>query len=799
MELRERLAMELPHLPFPTEAAAMMALDQRNARYLRSSLPNAATQDSGPNPATPALAASLAGLPTAASPQTGTSSPGAATSSASGAGQGPAASSLLLPSAGQEAAQQLASGIEKLGQAEKVAEQFVAMRIKPALRKARETELVDLVKQTGAYLKGLWYRLNGGGTRVREPALSPDLPLPMSTRRDSELAISQLSLELDATEQRLREAARARDVQLRRARAPEGRATMPFQLKTMDAEVLRLSRALAIRTLQIELEYTFSALEDEAVDILGSDVNDLLSRQNSTTELRLLAAEFSYLDQQLAVLAAQLAGSPSPTSTSSPSTPSAASGAAPAGQQQDPATSSQLVFDVGGVAVNMEDLLAALAAEVPDMRQRVGVPDQVVYGGQGLSLTKARLQVKEGLDKVREAVDFMTRGLRLLGSDIASAARLFGKAASGGTLKPREVSALRRTARDLLTFIPFTIILIIPLTPLGHVLVFGFIQTYFPSFFPSCFTNQRQDLMIRYEELERLLLAARMQAEATEEEAELARAAVAVMRLTSPADLQSSSPSAASTSSSTSATSPPSNSDPYSSSSSSSSFSMRDGISTGGHPPPDGSGREGSRPTHSRGSTNGSVSSKSELLNPGQEPSSLGPASGSGQGRGLVEEGGLEGQAGCAGTMQADSQDEQMAASTRRGTQSRRSSSPTHSTQGEGQQGGAGAESGGPGAGSSAARGSSLRSGSGLNGWSNGMGLGMAAGDVGQRLALQALGSMDEMDEQLSQQAAQVRALEERVAAVLDDVTLGEEEEQGQEAVRAAIAAGKKRVPRMQA
>ncbi|GFH21465.1 uncharacterized protein HaLaN_18775, partial [Haematococcus lacustris] len=356
----------------------------------------------------------------------------------------------------KEAAQQLASGIEKLGQAEKVAEQFVAMRIKPALRKARETELVDLVKQTGAYLKGLWYRLNGGGTRVREPALSPDLPLPMSTRRDSELAISQLSLELDATEQRLREAARARDVQLRRARAPEGRATMPFQLKTMDAEVLRLSRALAIRTLQIELEYTFSALEDEAVDILGSDVNDLLSRQNSTTELRLLAAEFSYLDQQLAV------------------------------------------FDVGGVAVNMEDLLAALAAEV-----------------------------KEGLDKVREAVDFMTRGLRLLGSDIASAARLFGKAASGGTLKPREVSALRRTARDLLTFIPFTIILIIPLTPLGHVLVFGFIQTYFPSFFPSCFTNQRQDLMIRYEELERLLLAARMQAEATEEEAELARAAVA--------------------------------------------------------------------------------------------------------------------------------------------------------------------------------------------------------------------------------------------------------------------------------
>lgn len=30
--------------------------------------------------------------------------------------------------------------------------------------------------------------------------------------------------------------------------------------------------------------------------------------------------------------------------------------------------------------------------------------------------------------------------------------------------------------RDLLTFVPFAIILIIPMTPVGHVLVFSFIQ-----------------------------------------------------------------------------------------------------------------------------------------------------------------------------------------------------------------------------------------------------------------------------------------------------------------------------------
>ena len=68
---------------------------------------------------------------------------------------------------------------------------------------------------------------------------------------------------------------------------------------------------------------------------------------------------------------------------------------------------------------------------------------------------------------------------------------------AGGRLKLREVQAIRRTARDLLTFIPFTVILILPLTPVGHVLIFGFIQRYFPGFFPSQFTTRRQDLMMK--------------------------------------------------------------------------------------------------------------------------------------------------------------------------------------------------------------------------------------------------------------------------------------------------------------
>ena len=59
-----------------------------------------------------------------------------------------------------------------------------------------------------------------------------------------------------------------------------------------------------------------------------------------------------------------------------------------------------------------------------------------------------------------------------------------------------------RSFKDVITFIPVVIILIIPLTPVGHVLVFGAIQRFFPDFFPSCFTEQRQNLLQLYETTE---------------------------------------------------------------------------------------------------------------------------------------------------------------------------------------------------------------------------------------------------------------------------------------------------------
>eukprot|EP00953_Heterococcus_sp_UTEX-ZZ885_P030694 16198-Heterococcus_DN1.PRE.2 len=81
---------------------------------------------------------------------------------------------------------------------------------------------------------------------------------------------------------------------------------------------------------------------------------------------------------------------------------------------------------------------------------------------------------------------------------------LVTKAAQGYTLKPREVRTLRRSGKDLLTLIPTIIIIVLPLTPVGHVLIFSFIQRYFPDFFPSTYTERRQNLLKMYEEVEKV-------------------------------------------------------------------------------------------------------------------------------------------------------------------------------------------------------------------------------------------------------------------------------------------------------
>merc|ERR1719316_1102014 len=60
--------------------------------------------------------------------------------------------------------------------------------------------------------------------------------------------------------------------------------------------------------------------------------------------------------------------------------------------------------------------------------------------------------------------------------------------------KAKDWQLLKRVAIDVVTLVPYTIIMIIPLSPPGHVFAFSLMQKCFPAAVPSPFTSQRQDL-----------------------------------------------------------------------------------------------------------------------------------------------------------------------------------------------------------------------------------------------------------------------------------------------------------------
>mmetsp|Transcript_6672 Transcript_6672/g.18620 ORF Transcript_6672/g.18620 Transcript_6672/m.18620 type:complete len:747 (+) Transcript_6672:100-2340(+) len=146
------------------------------------------------------------------------------------------------------------------------------------------------------------------------------------------------------------------------------------------------------------------------------------------------------------------------------------------------------------------DVLAVVLDQVIDFKRRLGID----YYVTGLTFDKEAIQrfLADLLEKTKTGLLFYVKGVELLWNDAIYSLRLIGRALQGYTLQPREVRTLRRSFKDIITFIPFVIILIIPLSPIGHVLVFGAIQRVFPGFFPSCFTETRQNLLELYESTE---------------------------------------------------------------------------------------------------------------------------------------------------------------------------------------------------------------------------------------------------------------------------------------------------------
>lgn len=397
----------------------------------------------------------------------------AATEDDGAAGQAGSALRPLGRKVGRFASRRLGGASEALG------EGFEQLKAKP-----RES-----LSGFAQYSKGVWARING--VKVGDRGMAEVLkafPMPKVQREKRLNRVMRLALEVQDRDQALTEAQRARDSLMSQGRNSNalGRVALGEKIRTNDDKVSECRRVFAVRTLQMEMEKIILALEEE----VAAPPADALSR-GEIEETQIIVAEFGVMDLSLRRLIS--------------------------------------LVDREEVELIDDEDLSRLAMEIPDMKLRLAVKDEAnVSMTLDMMRERALRTVEEAGESIREAGLFIVRGVTLMGSDIGQSARLFLRAAFGTTLRPREVQVLRRTFLDVFTFVPFVIILIIPLTPVGHVLVFGFIQKYFPQLFPSQFTTRRQELMQKYEELKEQLAKAEQAADEASEAEAIRRAVAAV-------------------------------------------------------------------------------------------------------------------------------------------------------------------------------------------------------------------------------------------------------------------------------
>ena len=375
--------------------------------------------------------------------------------------------------------------VERVGSSAKSARGL----INTGVSKLREKPL-SAAASAAEYTKGVWVRLNGGmdGVADLDPRIA-DLPYARSVAESRNARVLSLTVEVQDCDKALSDASNERDKVMGQGKDSLSRVRLAKSIRERDDEVRDLRRVFATRTLQLEMERILAQLEEEACEAPSLETPD------RADEVELLAAEFSAMDAGLRKLA--------------------------------------WMVDTGDSASIEDDDLTELATDIPDLKSRLGLNDGDGLSSLSPSVLGERVSrtTSESLEKAKEGAEFMARGVKMLGGDISASARFFGRAVMGSTLRPREVQTIRRTTLDIFTFVPFIIILIIPLTPVGHVLIFSFIQRYFPALFPSQFSGRRQELMKKYEELSLQLKEAEKSKELAEEDEALARAVTAVESL----------------------------------------------------------------------------------------------------------------------------------------------------------------------------------------------------------------------------------------------------------------------------
>ncbi|XP_034223401.1 uncharacterized protein LOC117633758 isoform X3 [Prunus dulcis] len=112
--------------------------------------------------------------------------------------------------------------------------------------------------------------------------------------------------------------------------------------------------------------------------------------------------------------------------------------------------------------------------------------------------------IEKSFDKLKEASTDVWQGTQLLAIDTAAATGLLRRVLIGDELTEKEKKILRRTLTDLASVFPIGVLMLLPVTAVGHAAMLAAIQRYVPALIPSTYGPERLDLLRQVEKLKEM-------------------------------------------------------------------------------------------------------------------------------------------------------------------------------------------------------------------------------------------------------------------------------------------------------
>ncbi|CAO2839289.1 unnamed protein product [Amaranthus hypochondriacus] len=125
----------------------------------------------------------------------------------------------------------------------------------------------------------------------------------------------------------------------------------------------------------------------------------------------------------------------------------------------------------------------------------------VVRGGELVPVQKNTSLIGKSLEKLKETSTDVWQGTQLLAIDVAAATGLLRRSIIGDELTEKEKKFLRRTLTDMASVVPIGVLMLLPVTAVGHAAMLAAIQRYVPALIPSPYGSERLDLLRQLEKV----------------------------------------------------------------------------------------------------------------------------------------------------------------------------------------------------------------------------------------------------------------------------------------------------------